>query len=83
MGDWTPEAEDGGPASCSEGAPDPLSAGVRSPLQGGRPAPPKAARAQSCPTGQVPLVEVEEPVCVHGALTAQRGLGRELFGAVA
>lgn len=74
-GDWTLEAEDGGPASCSEGAPGPLCAGVRSYLQGGRPAPPEAARAKSGPTRRVPCVAVEESVGVHGSLVAHWDVG--------
>lgn len=72
------EGEYGGPASCAQESPRPVSTGVRFDFQVGPPAAPKAARAQGGKAGCLPLLEVEEPLRLYGALSADWDLGPDL-----
>lgn len=73
--------EDGGSVPGAEGAPGPLGPGLLSALQVGPPAAAEAAGAQGRASGRLPLLEVEEPVGVHGPLPAHRDLGPDLVSA--
>lgn len=52
-------------------------------FQVGPPAAPKAARAQGGKAGCLPLLEVEEPLRLYGALSADWDLGPDLCGGLA
>lgn len=68
-------SENGRPDPGSEEPPRLLSAGVLSAFSGGPLFTSKAARAQSGGTER-PLLEVEEPLCLNGALPADWNMGR-------
>lgn len=70
--------EDGHTGPCAQESPGPVSAGVLPDLQGGTPFAPTAARAQSRETEWLPLLEVEEPLGVHGALSADWDMGPDV-----
>lgn len=70
--------EHGGPAACAEEPPRPVGPGLLSAFQGGPPAAAEAAGPQGGAAGRVSLLEMEEPLSVHGALSAYRDLGPDL-----
>lgn len=70
--------EDGHAGPCAQESPGPVSAGVLPDFQGGPLFAPTAARAQSREAEWLPLLEVEEPLCVHGALSADWDMGPDM-----
>ena len=70
--------EDGNAAPCAQELPGPVSAGLFPDFQGDPPFAPTAAGPQSRETEWLSLLEVEEPLSVHGALSADWDMGPDV-----
>lgn len=74
--------EHGGPTACAEEPPRHIGPGQLSAFQGCPPAAAEAARPQGGAAGRFSLLEMEEPLSVHGALSADWDLGPDLVSAI-